>query len=152
MPERLTGGVLRAWLAAGLAGMVGLLIVYGAAKAWAIGMPLGSTRFAIIVVLVFVLTGVGVGLSARAAPTYGIVPWLSAYTGIAAGVVFWAIMEEVVFSRLGPHPIYEQRSLFPIEIVLWCVVATIPLAVGVGLVRILSTRVGSSRQNSTDHI
>jgi hypothetical protein len=112
------------------------------------GMPLGLTGFAIVVVLVFVLTGVGVGFSARAAPTYGMMLWLSAYIGIAAGVVFWAIIEEVVFSRLGPHPIYEQRTLFPFEMVFWCIVATIPLAIGIGLVRILSTKIGSSRCES----
>jgi disulfide bond formation protein DsbB len=150
--EPLTGAVLRAWLAAGLAGMLGLLIVYGAAKASALGAPLGLTELAIIVVLVFVLTGVGVGLSARVASNYGAMPWLSAYLGIAAGVVFWAIIEEVVFSRLGPYPVYEERNLFPLEIVFWCVVATIPIAAGVILVRVFSAKVRSSRQDSTNHI
>jgi hypothetical protein len=152
MPKPLTGSVLRAWLVAGLVGMIGVLIVYGAAKAWAMGMPLNLTVFAIIVVLVFVLTGVSVGLSVRVAPAYGGMPWVAAYTGIAAGVVIWAIIEEVVFRRFGPYPIYEERSLFPLEMVFWCVVATIPLAGGVILVRRLSTKVGSSRQDSADHI
>lgn len=57
----------------------------------------------------------------------------AAYGGVAAGVFLWATVEDLVFSRFGKYPIYEEHNLFPFEIIMWWLVAAIPMMIGICL-------------------
>ena len=76
-------------------------------------------------------TGRWSAVLARVAATYG---------GIAVGVIIWVFVEELILRHFGVYPIYEEHSLFPIEIVMLWVLAPLPLLVGTGLGLILFRR------------
>ena len=61
----------------------------------------------------------------------------AALLGIAGGVVFWNWLEDLVFSRFGEYPIYQQRTLFPFDIALLWMFGSVPLMTGIvaGVVR-----------------
>jgi hypothetical protein len=65
-------------------------------------------------------------------------PWRLAATGfgaaligIAAAVVGWTFLEDLVFSRLGPYPIYQERTLFPLDVAMLWVYGSPPLLLGI---------------------
>lgn len=90
----------------------------------------------------FVVLGHGVGMRAAASTPADRNPAMLAgliaiYAGIAAGVIFWALgVEELILKRFGVYPLYEEHSLFPIEVVVYWVVATVPILAGFGLARV----------------
>src|SRR5688572_16600443 len=102
----------------------------------------------LLAMAVFLLLGLRLGIGAAASGQTG--RWLAALTGLAAtyggiavGVIVWALVEELILSHFGVYPIYEEHSLFPIEIVMWWVMAALPLLAGTGLGLILFGRSGS---------
>jgi hypothetical protein len=74
---------------------------------------------------------------------------LAAYAGIAGGVLLWVVAEEFIFRQFGTYPIYQSHDLWPIEIILWWLVALVPIAVGTLLTRLvpgLRRRKGSTSE------
>jgi len=55
------------------------------------------------------------------------------YVGIAAGVVVWLLIEELVFShmRTGLYPYHNELTMWPIDIIFWGILATIPTLLGI---------------------
>jgi hypothetical protein len=55
------------------------------------------------------------------------------YVGIAAGVVVWLVIEELVFAhiRTGLYPYYNEPTMWPIDIIFWAILATIPTLLGI---------------------
>jgi hypothetical protein len=49
--------------------------------------------------------------------------------GVAAGVIFWNGLEDYVFSRFGPA-LYQDRKLFPVDVMLLWMLGWAPLLVG----------------------
>jgi hypothetical protein len=84
----------------------------------------------------FFLLGIFVGFRITEPAELGF-RFLAAYAGIAAGVLLWVGAEEFIFRRFGTHPIYQSHDLWPIEIVLWWLVAVVPIAVGTFLTRLV---------------
>ena len=102
----------------------------------------------LLAMAVFLLLGLRLGIGAAASGQTG--RWSAAltglaatYGGIAAGVVVWALVEELILRHFGVYPIYEEHNLFPIEIVMWWVMAALPLLAGTALGLILFGRSGS---------
>ena len=103
----------------------------------------------LLAMAVFLLLGHRLGIGAAASGQTG--RWSAALTGLAAtyggiavGVIVWAfLVEELILRHFGVYPIYEEHTLFPIEIVMWWVLAALPLLAGTGLGLILFGRSGS---------
>ena len=103
----------------------------------------------LLAMAVFLLLGYRLGIGAAASGQTG--RWSAALTGLAAtyggiavGVIVWAfLVEELILRHFGVYPIYEEHTLFPIEIVMWWVLAALPLLAGTGLGLILFGRSGS---------
>jgi hypothetical protein len=129
-----------------LSGAFVVFAVFAVFKALAVMEVLSPGRRAIAGLLVgvalFVLIGYGVARRA-AARTRGertsaiFAGVMATYAGIVAGVLVWALgVEELILKRVGAYPLYEEHSLFPIEVVVWCVGATIPILAGIALARL----------------
>ena len=101
----------------------------------------------LLAMAVFLLLGLRLGIDAAASGQTG--RWSAAltglaatYGGIAAGVIVWALVEELILRHFGVYPIYEEHNLFPIEIVMWWLGAALPLLAGTALGLILFGRSG----------
>ena len=96
----------------------------------------------------FLLLGIFVGFRITEPAELGF-RFLAAYAGIAGGVLLWVLAEEFIFRRFGTYPIYQSHDLWPIEIILWWLVALVPIAVGTFLTRLvpgLRRRKGSASE------
>ena len=108
-----------------------------------------ATGVLLFAMAVFLLLGYRLGIGAAASGQTR--RWSAARTGLAAtyggiavGIIVWALLvEELILRHFGDYPIYEEHNLFPIEIVMWWVLAALPLLAGTGLGMILFGRSGS---------
>jgi hypothetical protein len=76
---------------------------------------------------------------------------VATYAGIAAGVIVWALgVEELILKRFGAYPLYEEHSLFPLEVIAWWVMATAPILAGLGLARFRLRR-GAPHDRRSEH-
>jgi hypothetical protein len=127
----------RVLLKAFTSGAVACLALYGAMKAMTIlEADIGRYPKLGFFVLLFVAGGLAVGRYVRrsghsqtwrlAATAFG-----AALLGIAGGVVFWNTLEELVFRRVGDFPVYQERTLFPVDVALLWMFGSLPLLTGI---------------------
>jgi H+/Cl- antiporter ClcA len=96
--------------------------------------PLGLMTIGILFFLVSAVAGWRVGAldpaHRRAAARHSVG---GIYVGIAAGVVVWLLIEELIFThiRTGLYPYYNAPTMWPIDIVFWAILATIPTLLGI---------------------
>jgi hypothetical protein len=55
------------------------------------------------------------------------------YVGIAIGVGVWLLIEELIFShiRTGLYPYHNELTMWPLDIIFWAILATIPTLLGI---------------------
>ncbi len=96
--------------------------------------PVGLVTIGILFFLVSTTAGWRVGAleptHSRAAAGHSIG---GIYVGVAAGVVVWLLIEEFIFAhvRTGLYPYYNELTIWPLDIVFWAILATIPTLTGV---------------------
>ena len=120
-----------------LAGVGATLLIYSINKWLAVhGSHTAGMRAVRVTVPAFLLMGCLIGVriklksQTRIAST-AFAGAAAAYGGIAAGVVMWAKVEDVVFRRFGTYPIYEDHNLWPAEIIIFWATAAIPMVIGI---------------------
>lgn len=58
-----------------------------------------------------------------------VITYAALLLGVALGVVFWNGLEDFVFSRLSAA-LYEERKLFPVDVILLWMLGWIPMLAG----------------------
>ena len=120
-----------------LAGFLGCLLLFVLAKAGKVyEYDPGRWPKVAIFLIAFIGAGFVIGAVARRASDahaarLSAVGFGASLLGIAASSIFWMLVEEHLFSRLGASPIYEERVLFPIEIAILWFFGSLPIILGI---------------------
>lgn len=124
---------LRSFLIGGLA----CIALYAVMKAVTVfELPAGRYGKLGISLTTFLVAGFLIGRMIRRGRSAH--PWRVAATGfgaaligVAVGVIFWNNLEDLVFSRFGDFPIYQERRLFPIDVALLWTFGSLPILAGI---------------------
>jgi hypothetical protein len=129
-----------------LVGLADCLALYAAIKVTTVAnVELGDSMKLAIGLGLFGGIGVVVGVMAR---RFGTPPiwhtvaggFAASLAGIAAAVLVWMALEETVFRRLGAYPLYEERTLFPVDVLMLWVFGSVPILAGLGLGLLVARR------------
>jgi len=127
-----------------LAGAGAAIGLYAAMKiVHVFALPLGSFAKLALSLTLFAAGGFAGGRAALrdgARLRSAAIAFCALLLGVAFGVVFWNGLEDYVFSRFSPT-LYEERKLFPVDVILLWMLGWKPLLVG--LVAGMFIRIGS---------
>jgi hypothetical protein len=119
-----------------LAGACSAIGLYAAMKiVHMFNLPLGPFSKLALSLSLFAAAGLGGGRIAvcdGGALRAGVVIFGALLLGVAFGVVFWNGLEDYVFSRISPR-LYEERKLFPVDVILLWMLGWKPLLVGLAV-------------------
>jgi len=84
----------------------------------------------------FMAIGLGIGSTVRRlrhprSSRLSAVGFGASLLGVAAAVVLWNLLEDVVFARVGTYPVYQERTLFPFDIALLWFFGSLPIIAGI---------------------
>ena len=119
-----------------LAGACSAIGLYGAMKiVHVFNLPLGPFSKLALSLSLFAAAGVAggrVALGDGGTLRAGVVAFGALLLGVAFGVVFWNGLEDYVFSRMSAT-LYEERKLFPVDVILLWMLGWKPLLVGLAV-------------------
>jgi hypothetical protein len=126
--------------AAVAAGVVAMLLCYVIAKVLrAAAVPAASEGLSFAVVgVVFAVAGVVAGRASSRVDTGAMAiarPTGHVLVGVPLGVIVWALGVEFLLHLVAPG-LSQDHNLFPFEIVMYWIFATVPVAIGVGVGRV----------------